>query len=134
MIYVVTAGRYSDYHIEAVFTTRDAADEFAAKVSNQPGVEDVRVEPYEADSCTEYGWGPVYQVAINRHSGDEEWRIEGAYLRHPQRAVERQGYDGCIVIDSPVSYEHALKIAAEHRQAWLRQMDRDMHTAAQWKT
>ena len=75
-VYVVTAGSYSDYHIEAMFSTREAADAYAAWY-NGPSAEDgdydnATVEEYELDATSAKATGAF--VA---------WGNEGSFGDYP---------------------------------------------------
>ena len=43
-VYIVTAGEYSDYHIEAVFTSKERAEAFAA-LDDDRGVDEEETDP-----------------------------------------------------------------------------------------
>lgn len=56
-IYVVTAGSYSDYHIEKIFTNKDKAEEFAKWCYDSNGVD-------EWDTEDELDVGKYYQISV----------------------------------------------------------------------
>lgn len=71
-VYVVTSGHYSEYHIEAIFTNRSAAEKFCNLDFNR------EIEEYETDSVeikTSYNANVYYSVEkgkitdINTQSG-----------------------------------------------------------------
>ena len=48
-IYIVTSGKYSEYHIDGVFTSRTRAEEFL-QAEKREFDDDYRIETYEANS------------------------------------------------------------------------------------
>ena len=48
-IYLVTAGDYSSYHVEAVFSEKRGAELFAATKNDSDDWEEYRIEEYELD-------------------------------------------------------------------------------------
>lgn len=70
-VYVVTSGDYSDYHVSAAFSTRDAADTYAA-LNNHPReqwYETYRVEEFDLDTPIERPTTGAYIVEL-WHDGD----------------------------------------------------------------
>ena len=76
-IYVVTAGSYSDYHIEAVFSTKELADLYASTIT------DADVEEYTLDEITtrmqraKNGFF-FYHVNMRMDGDDAEARLENS--------------------------------------------------------
>ena len=48
-VYLVTAGDYSDYHVEAVFSEKRGAELFAATKNDSDDYYEYRIEEYELD-------------------------------------------------------------------------------------
>jgi hypothetical protein len=108
-VYIVTAGDYSDYHIEAVYLDKKTADRIAEIAMGD-------VEEWPIDVPPEYPVGLLpWTVVMNRNGdtklahrttpSDDEWA--------PYSSVENSGF---------VSYQmwaadekHAVKIANERR-------------------
>ena len=57
-IYIVSAGSYSDYHIEKLFSNKDKAEEYADWLEDSNDVEE-----YEVDDITEYK--KYYKIIVN---------------------------------------------------------------------
>jgi hypothetical protein len=143
-IYVVTSGSYSDYGINAMFSTRELAQEYIDKA----------IAAKDADG-EEYNVSGVYwagDAQIEEWSLDEQrdaavttkWRVgmllddgsvpEGPYEQKEFESVSKESvveqYDAnvpcysnrpIVRVISYKSAEHALKLAAEQRQKWLRE-------------
>ena len=129
-VWIVTEGEYSDYRIVAVFATAEEAKAFinGAAADGHPYVE-CREWPIGAPSAGFYQ--PTWSVALDLESGDlvtnrdnivhppfvyelhpPDWSAGDRYQRTKTKFVSGR---------STVSKEHALKVAAETRQAWLRE-------------
>jgi hypothetical protein len=116
-IFIVTSGEYSDYHIEGVFSTKKLAEEFAAKGSGN-------VEEYDLDARTKDQVREVFCVEIDLHTGEinREDSVE-RLCGDRYTEVNIYGYPSRsrIIAGSVVSRDHAIKIAVEGRQKWLRE-------------
>ena len=134
LVFVATHGRYSNYRVDAIFSTRAKAKEFIYEASK---------DDYDAADITEWTldgeqdkkWRALWLCHLDAESGDvvEEHTSEmiesctartvpawnNIYfkghrgLSQDERAIEAHGA-------SYVSSSHARKLAAEVRQAWLR--------------
>ena len=129
-VYIVTGGCYSDYGIEAAFTTKELADRYVALHNN--GKDDNgyghRVEEFELDSWDqEEIWRTVYSSQIILETGDivKRWTYKAVVnknLRAPaiQPLVTIHIVAGvrmhCVTSGSYVSAEHADACAIEARQ------------------
>ena len=133
-VYVVTAGEYSSYHIEAVFSTPEKADEYLAALRKSPrhSDESPTVEVFELDTRTppqvRTHWQSVIDLATGiilereevQERADDEYPTEegdGPYdvlLRFVERATKWYA-------TSFKSQDHADKLAVEARQKWLRE-------------
>lgn len=131
-VYVLTSGEYSNYMIHGVFSTREAAERVMGRMGP-----DMEVEEYILDDLVRHENGPVWTAAVRLGDGDVPTTKDGApwyppdqrpdtQFRHPTRADPVRyvhHWDGgrSVVVSSPISYEHALKVATEKRQEWLRE-------------
>ena len=132
-VYLVTEGAYSDYKILAVFSSSEKAAEYIreAEKSDYGGV---RVEVYELDNDNGERFHLIYFVSINLATGDvvpnisfytyqgESWRLESQGYRGEADVQCHYGSQPHVQGESAVSREHALKLAAECRQKWLREV------------
>lgn len=115
VVYVVTHGCYSDYHIFAVYSTREAAEACHARY---PG-EYTQITVYALDRPFPHPEMPAWRVSMER-DGTVRWvarstpdRIEnalpagsfGTYLWKAHTIIECYAHDE----------QHAIKIANEHR-------------------
>jgi hypothetical protein len=80
-VYVVTEGDYSDYHIVAVFTTEEVAEEYAKKRNEKNGYESARVEDYEVNESS--ATMPHWFVRMFRDGTVERVQSEGDDLPTP---------------------------------------------------
>jgi len=121
-VYVVTAGDYSGYRIEAIFSAKESAESYIAEGSKVRYADYNGIEEWELDQEAGFVMRPYWGVYLNKDgsmSGD---------IRRSQQLADpdaRRGEVGpCgdwgFQGESYVSEEHALKLAAEARQEWLR--------------
>lgn len=121
MIYVVTQGKYSDYHIIAATLDKTLATKIAEKFSDDDGWDDCRVEEYpDAEVMLRPLWcvyfttsGEVYECRESTSAYDYHHTrsdvIETVYKRH---------YDMTVYVQADTE-EAAIKIAAEKRAQYL---------------
>jgi hypothetical protein len=120
-VYVVTAGCYSDYRIEGVFSTREGADRFAAEFGDDANpIEEFEVDGRAAESRQTIYW---VRVDLDGSAGGDRATHEVTTARYTK--VDQCGWGTdrspvCWWGQSAVSRDHALKLAIEARQAWLR--------------
>lgn len=129
-VFVVTSGCYSDYSIEAVFSTREGAARLA---ETEPGF---NIEEFHLDSDSGQIAVIPHHCRINlldgtvleEQPGDsvsvgvgERGRIEYYPQFRPSAVTpgEQEIYYVCEAV-SYVDAAHAQKLAVEGRQAWLR--------------
>ena len=117
-VYILTAWSYSDYHIVGVFSTMEAAEACMSEKldHNDP-------EEYELDELVGHVAGPTWDVHVANPSGSIRIYLgdcELTDLRHPTACVTRENRQGWTVT-SPISEEHAIKVATELRQQLLRE-------------
>lgn len=124
-VYLLTDGCYSDFHVVGVFSTKAGADEAMANLrarTDGRGGGDEAVEEYELDALVGFRYGPIHAVEIETEGGEIReagWRGRTGF-RHPEAAVVVVPPGWRIVVESPLSIEHATKVAVEKRQEWLR--------------
>ncbi len=130
-VYVVTQGQYSDFHIERMFSTLEKAEAFVGNGANLDEYDRYNIEEYDVDIPTEDRVLPHWTVRLVLESG----RILDAPLSRPPYYGIRNPNAGCkvqlceksqyiqeayICVTSTTSTEHAMKVAVEKRQEWLR--------------
>jgi hypothetical protein len=116
-VYVVTSGTYSDYRIDGLFSTQEAAETYAKQIESH---EHPSVEEYELDSEVGKFRQNVYHVHLNASTGDLLYNYHNDQLVAPH-FTRSYTFGGVSHGDSVVSAEHALKLAAEARQKHLRE-------------
>jgi hypothetical protein len=106
-VYVLSTGSYSARSIVGIFSSRDTE--------------------YEVDQLVDQRYGPVYAANIELETGtllDEPYSTYET-LRNPESCVvanwtnPRTGKPS-LKVWSPISPDHARKVAVEKRQEWLR--------------
>lgn len=112
-VYIVTAGTYSDYHIEQAFSTREKAQEYLDHV----GSEDARIEEYDLDEETPRGiFG--YCVKIPKNGGEAKVELCD-FDNYPKFRKDAFQYYKCINVEyvwfnvEAKDAPHAIKIASE---------------------
>jgi hypothetical protein len=121
-VYVVTKGKFSDYRIVAVFSTREGAENMRAG----PCDPNVEVQEWELDALAKHEWGMNWYADIRLGDGLVRQRYEVEGFRHPTEtdvnfhSVFANAPPSLIQVRSPISAEHAVKVAVEKRQEWLR--------------
>jgi hypothetical protein len=142
IVYVVTSGAYSEYGINAMFSTKSAAQEYidkAKKIREKDGDDynvgnvcwagDASIEEWPLDGESAAKITRSWSVGMLLDDGSVK---EGPYERQTFESPKKSFVDQFDVPvpaynDRPivrvVSYkspDHALKLAAEKRQEWLR--------------
>jgi hypothetical protein len=121
-VYVLTEGEFSDYRIVAVFSTREGAEKVLAGYPYTC----IEIDEWTLDAIAEHEWGMTWYATINLSEGEAHRYYERQGFRHPTAVTVdfyRPADDApfsTIQVRSPVSAEHAMKVAAEKRQEWLR--------------
>ena len=133
-VYVVNTGCYSDWSIRGIFSTRENAEKYMANCRaagdecwHKDDFNEIAV--YSLDGGLEEKTFRQFGCSIWLDSGDECER-EKSWER-PQWGIEETTsyvaehvplYDGrgVVRVQSHKSAAHALKVAAEKRQEWLR--------------
>jgi hypothetical protein len=130
-VYAVTAGCYSDYHIEGIFSTRERAEKFHASVEDS----DKLIEEYTLDARIDWvardAWATTMYIADGRISEPFHHQCEYGEMAPPNvklrsvhhTCIEQTGGNSLdwVEVQSYVSQAHADKVAAEIRQAILRE-------------
>jgi hypothetical protein len=144
-IFVVTSGVYSDYGINAMFSTKELAEKYIdGQIDHDPEsyekASDYNIEEWELDQDHQpQQWVTEYRVNIWLKDGafvdasesrcKQSENTRGYYFTIGEAdSVEKTFSFGGKYTDPPgksmgVSYkstEHAMKLAVEGRQAWLR--------------
>ena len=124
-VFLVTSGEYSDYSVDAVYTTRKQAE----VVAHHMGTEG-RVEEFELDPATAVPDDSIlrpYSVLMSNDGDGKAWTSSraindlcGAPGWHVYEPMGRQNIDGSGVVEIEVRVmarheEHAIKIANEVR-------------------
>jgi hypothetical protein len=130
-VYVLTSGEHSDYRVEGVFSSEDAARRFTEKFPK--GEFDDWNDPieHEVDEPLDHEMGPSWTVKINLESGEIKDPFpahETRHRRHPSACEVHECWwmgspptpAGELSVRSPTSREHAVEVAVERRQEWLR--------------
>lgn len=122
--YVVTQGEYSDYSIIGVFLTREEAEAFTGGYDRDDPCGWYGIEEYPIGGPEGVRIRTVYWCRINLKDGQIPRTGESVQLfDSSERATTIRGpnYDWEIIVESAVSKDHAIKVAIEARQKWLRE-------------
>lgn len=118
-VYIVTAGSYSDYHIEAVFATQEAADDYRSRFGAE-GEVDMYVEVCDVGSDVP-SWVGKFQWTI-RMDRDGNVQYMNCFPYGSRDLVRRTNLDvihdsGRVVCGTiaAVTKEEAIKITNEFR-------------------
>lgn len=117
--YVITSGRYSDYSINSVFSTRDKAEKFIADNPNQGRYDKLEIEEWEIDELEGHTPKTVWFCNLTKSTGDVTRTWEGEQSCS-KRYTEIGSNQYNVWAHSSVSAEHAQKLAIEKRQEYLR--------------
>lgn len=129
-VFVVTSGEYSDYCICAIFSSRRLAkawvdlhdgDDYGPNFDIAEWVLDGEAG---AERVTVHGCGIFLDSGKIIEGPWQEVRVCKPFRGNvTQRAIKPPCYSGMAMsrVESGVSKEHCLKLAAEERQAWLRE-------------
>lgn len=130
-VYVVTSGAYSDYRIQAVFSSRKLAQAWIDLHNYQGSWEnpnEFNIEPWGVDELKEAEVFDVYSCGIMLETGQiiEQHCVRKLVLPFRGHLLQHSTavplYKGAKVsrVESGVSADHARKLAIEARQRWLR--------------
>jgi hypothetical protein len=123
-VFIVTSGCYSDYGIEGVFSDEQKAIAFKTEFEKDKNSE-ADIEAWDVDKRAEEVARLVYTAIIKTPSGDVlSCNAKGEMVSPNQRATPKPDLQRHNALwstgESAVSPEHAMKLAVEARQAWLR--------------
>lgn len=111
-VYIVTQGRYSDYHIDRVFSTREKAQEYLDHIGND---NDAEIEEYNIDEETPRGVFAYRVIIYDYPDKDTEVRLwsssefyKDTFHYHTYKGKKSYQFD-IETKDAP----HAIKIASE---------------------
>ena len=117
-IYVVTAGDYSDYHIEGVYSTKEKA-RLAVKLFGLDDFNDENIEEWKLDETLPHPKGMWFYVVEMNEEGDvNETKIENAKYAENFIKDRWRPYGDDVHIDFYMwakDEKHAIKIANEMR-------------------
>lgn len=147
-VYLVTAGSYSDYGIHGVFSTREKAKEFiknAQSIKDNSNIDDeepyisyvywankASIEEWPLDTLLNNKVQRVYSCGMLLDDGSVVEPSNPEYSHYvwenpfrgeiEQFNVKVPVYNNRPIVRtrSTVSVDHAVKLAAEKRQEWLR--------------
>lgn len=126
-IWAVCSGQYSDYGVNAIFTTKEGAEEYARRCNflsgNQRTWDRYEVEEFPLDPELPPDGKLSWTVYIHRN-GDIQQVVQNTYNIHEQRVWDiqpcpRLPSGGWSVTGYAKDEDHAIKIAGEKRQEIL---------------
>jgi hypothetical protein len=129
-VYLVSSGSYDDYSVQGVFSTSEKAEE-AMKL--RPDMDWNCVQEMEVDSTSEFiednhVFKTEYRASVRMISGDvATGKPRQVYknINDDQPCVlvidRSGGHSDFVSVTSYESTEHAVKLAVEARQKWLRE-------------
>lgn len=113
-VYIVTSGEYSDYHIDAVFSTIEKAEEYVDAQGS-----DYRVEEYPVDDAEVKKNESIWLVSVNWKTGNADSANPDSFSDYNTDKIDTVQYDKSygggyltFVLMSD-SMERAKKVAAE---------------------
>lgn len=133
-VFLVTAGEYSDYRIEAAFSTQELAEAYQADSNKVDGYEKAHIEVWDLDHQSETVVKEYWVARIQFSDGGIQAWNDGPYYswaRPNQRTKDWPNFEvyperrknseelyipEVFQITSFVSQEHANKVAIEKRQ------------------
>lgn len=124
-VYLLSQGTYSDYTIVGVFSRREDAEDAIAG-QNMSAWDPYEITEHELDTLVGHRYGPIHKVLLDADGHIEECRPAIQCLRHPEKCenggtIGIGGQRARVWVSSPVSFEHATKVAAEIHQQRLRE-------------
>lgn len=134
-VYIVTSGCYSDYGIRAVSLSRKGAQDAidAARLADEYWANEASIEMWVADEILAFRKQMVWMCGMLLDDGSIVEPKDPTYTNTCFTVPFRSQVEQCGVkvpaygnrpivrVRSTVSYKHAVKLAAEARQGWLRE-------------
>lgn len=136
-VYVITSGCYSDYGIEGIFSTRKKAEDYITKTkaAKEQGGDDFwidddfnDIQEWVLDEQLKARFVVVHSIGIFLDTGDvaerpqQQTRFEVPQNRsYVTESVPAYRGRGVARAQSYKSAAHALKLAVEARQNWMRE-------------
>lgn len=130
-VYLLTTGTYSDFKVLGAFSSQEKLNEAVDPRTKEAHNPPYNVHVFELDSLPSQSFGPVYRVSIHLPSGEFRdgddvyycYRApngpSGVSWLAPWEHMPKE-YSETVNVRSPISLEHAQKVAIEKRQEWLR--------------
>lgn len=123
-VYLVTSGQYSDYGIEAVFTSKEKAQSYATGIYGANDVEEFDLDPVEPPRLSE-GMG-YFCVIITERDGassayDDYYEPGHGMFVNEGWEVLKQSTGALILRIRTIAKDkqHAIKIASERRASLI---------------
>lgn len=125
IVYIVTSGEYSDYHIAAVFDNKEQAELYCAvheRKLDRPYIEEWDTDEVKLESCV-----PVKKlwIAYIRIDGSVSYissrlTIENRKLveKYVDRLGYRYRYQVFVTLDKDSTEEQALKVIFDYLAKW----------------
>lgn len=119
-VYVVTSGDYSDYCIDAIFSTPEKAQEYMEVVTdnNYNDIQEYEVDiPIDADDFEKYSWKGLLSFGYKSFFVDMLKNGDGAdaYQKHVSGTYCKIEQDHLHATVWAKNEEHAIKIVNEKR-------------------
>ena len=123
--FIVTAGEYSDYRIEGVFSSKPKAEAYVAEFRKERHYDhDISIEEWGIDAEAGKVVRTVWNSLIEFQTGEIRHNNPTTAIADPnQRFIEESPppwNHPRMIRQSFVSQEHADKLCVESRQKWLR--------------
>lgn len=124
-IYVVTEGEYSDYRIVAVFASLEEATAFCPDEALKDILQCYKIEPFVLGETKGKAVRKRWTIAISLKTGEIIQSRCGSQFDEVELGWRGKSwlvdYHRTAEACSHVSAEHAMKLAVEARQKWLRE-------------
>lgn len=118
-VWLIESGDYSNHYVAGVFSSKEKALEAKTLRDNS---DDRAPMEWEVDELLGWETGPVFHASIRAETGEINAYSEDRVFRHPTRCEINEfiSHGGWCNVKSPISEDHARKVAIEKRQEWLR--------------
>lgn len=131
-VFVVTHGAYSDYCIDAIFSTKEKAEEYVVKYNETNSYDKGEITEWDLDEMENAELiTQTWSCRINLNTGDithekpNEYKLVVKQGERGDTSTDKAipGFDVHGMATSYISAEHARKLAVELRQKWLREKE-----------